>query len=72
MLIESYRFGGVKSIRGFTKNSLQTNFMTAMITEYRYIISSELYFHSIMHYGYYQDERSYNKGNFLGFGLGIS
>jgi Omp85 superfamily domain len=68
---ELYRFGGTKSIRGFAENSLQANFMTAIITEYRYIISRELYVHSIMDYGYYQDDSSNTKGNLLGFGIGL-
>lgn len=68
---ELYRFGGINSIRGFAENSLQANFMTAIITEYRYIISSDLYLHSIVDYGYYQDDSSNNKGNLLGFGLGL-
>jgi hypothetical protein len=68
---ELYRFGGINSIRGFAENSLQANFMTAVITEYRYIISRELFVHSIMDYGYYQDDSSSNKDNLLGLGLGM-
>ncbi len=67
---ELYRFGGTKSIRGFAENSLQANFMTAIITEYRYIISSNLYIHSILDYGYYEDNSSNNKDNLIGIGLG--
>ncbi len=68
---ELYRFGGINSIRGFAENSLQANFMTAIITEYRYIISPDLYLHSIIDYGYYQDDSINYKGNLLGFGLGL-
>jgi hypothetical protein len=68
---ELYRFGGVKSIRGFAENSLQANFMTAVITEYRYVISPDLYLHSILDYGYYKDESSDYESNLLGLGLGI-
>jgi hypothetical protein len=68
---ELYRFGGIKSIRGFAENSLQANFMTALITEYRYIVSPDLYLHSILDYGYYKDTTSNNKENLLGFGLGM-
>ncbi len=68
---ELYRFGGVNSIRGFAENSLQSNFMTAIITEYRYIISQDLYLHSITDYGYYQDDSTSSKGNLLGFGFGL-
>jgi hypothetical protein len=68
---ELYRFGGINSIRGFAENSLQANFMTAVITEYRYIVSRELFAHSILDYGYYQDNNSNHKDNLLGLGLGI-
>jgi len=68
---ELYRFGGIKSIRGFAENSLQASFMTALITEYRYIISRELFIHSILDYGYYQDGSSKNNDNLLGLGLGM-
>ncbi len=68
---ELYRFGGMNSIRGFAENSLQANFMTAIISEYRYIISQDLYMHSILDYGYFQDEHSNNKGNLIGLGLGL-
>jgi hypothetical protein len=68
---ELYRFGGIKSIRGFAENSLQANFMTALITEYRFIVSPDLYLHSILDYGYYKDTTSNNNGTLLGFGLGM-
>ena len=68
---ELYRFGGINSIRGYTENSLQASFMTAIITEYRYIISQDLFIHSIMDYGYYQDKSSSSSGNLLGLGIGL-
>lgn len=66
-----YRFGGTKSIRGFAENSLQANFMLAVISEYRYIVSPDLYLHSILDYGYYEDNSSSNKENLLGIGIGM-
>ena len=45
--------------------------MTAISTEYRYIISQDLFIHSIMDYGYYQDKSSSNSGNLLGLGIGL-
>ncbi|OIV43260.1 hypothetical protein [Flavobacterium johnsoniae] len=52
---ELFRFGGTKSIRGFLENSLQANFTTSILTEYRYVVSSNLYINSILDYGLYQD-----------------
>lgn len=68
---ELYRFGGINSIRGFAENSLQANFMAAIITEYRYIVSPDLFIHSIIDYGYYEDKTIYTKAKLLGFGLGM-
>ena len=68
---ELFRFGGTKSIRGFAENSLQANFMNAIITEYRYIISPELYVHSILDYGYYKDNTSNYETTIIGLGLGM-
>jgi hypothetical protein len=68
---ELHRFGGINSIRGFAENSFQANFMTAIISEYRYIISRELFVHSILDYSYYQDDSLNNKGHLLGIGLGM-
>lgn len=68
---ELFRFGGIKSIRGFAENSLQASFMTAFITEYRYIVSPDLYLHSILDYAYYQDDSSKTKENLTGLGIGL-
>lgn len=45
--------------------------MAAIISEYQYILSRELFVHSIIDYGYYQDDSSNNIGYLLGFGLGM-
>jgi hypothetical protein len=68
---EMYRFGGTKSIRGFAESSLQANFMMAINTEYRYIISTDFYLHSILDYGYYEDKSSGIKKKPLGIGAGM-
>ena len=68
---ELFRFGGSNSIRGFAENSLQADFMMAIQSEYRYAVSPNLYLHSIMDYGYYQDYSLKNKENLIGLGLGI-
>lgn len=68
---ELYRFGGINSIRGFNENSLQANLLTALMAEYRYVLSSNMYIHSITDYGYYQDETSNTKNNLLGLGFGF-
>ena len=70
---ELYRFGGINSIRGFNENSLQANLYSALIAEYRYLLSPNLYVHSITDYGYFQDKSSEIENNLLtlGFGFGL-
>jgi len=72
---ELYRFGGINSIRGFAENSLQANFLTSIISEYRYLLSPALYLHSILDYGYFRDQsgkdNNNNKGGLLGVGIGF-
>ena len=72
---ELLRFGGFKSVRGFTENSLQAYFTTSILTEYRYALSSNLYIHSILDYCFYKDktglEISDKTQTLIGAGLGI-
>ena len=71
---ELYRFGGINSVRGFTENSLQAQFMSSILTEYRYIISPNLFLHSIADYCIYRDpfttEDKKTNENLIGIGLG--
>ncbi|WP_244160858.1 BamA/TamA family outer membrane protein [Flavobacterium defluvii] len=73
---ELFRFGGFKSIRGFLENSLQANFTSSILTEYRYVVSSNLYINSILDYGIYQDLTSVSNPNrikkLIGIGIGAS
>jgi hypothetical protein len=73
---ELFRFGGINSIRGFSENSLQANFMTSIITEYRYLISPTLQLNSILDYCYYKDPTTISEKNkinkLISLGLGIT
>jgi hypothetical protein len=68
---ELQRFGGINSIRGFNENSLQGNVFSSILSEYRYILTSNLYVHSIIDYGYVQDKTTDSSGNLFGLGLGF-
>ena len=68
---ELYRFGGINSIRGFNETSLQGNIFNSILTEYRYVLSTSIYIHSIIDYGYFQDKTSNEENNLLGFGFGF-
>lgn len=69
---EQYRFGGINSIRGFNENSLQTNTLTSILTEYQYLVSPNLYLHSVTDFGYFQDKTTNLSGNLYGIGIGFA
>jgi hypothetical protein len=66
---ELYRFGGINSIRGFNENSLQGNFFSSLLSEYRYLVSPDLYVHSILDYGFFSDATSSKSDHLFGFGF---
>lgn len=68
---ELYRFGGIKSIRGFVENSLQAHLVMSIITEYQYVISPTLYVHTITDYGFFEDKTTQTTGKLFGLGLGF-
>jgi hypothetical protein len=72
---ELFRFGGFNSIRGFAENSLQAYLTTSLLTEYRYILSPNLYLHSILDYALIKNnsdsENSDITENLIGIGLGM-
>ena len=74
---ELHRFGGLNSIRGFAENSLRAYFTSSIITEYRNLISPNLYLHSILDYCIYKNKlneaetKTAKKLLAVGFGLGL-
>lgn len=68
---ELQRFGGINSIRGFIENGLQGNVFSSLLSEYRYLLSTGLYAHSIIDYAYIQDKTSNSNQNLLGIGFGF-
>lgn len=71
---ELFRFGGTNSIRGFLENSLQSNFNSLILTEYRYKFSKNIYVNTIADYCVYQDLTSTITPNkikkLIGVGIG--
>jgi hemolysin activation/secretion protein len=68
---ELYRFGGINSIRGFKENSLQANAFSGIMAEFRYLVASNLYLHSITDYGYFQDRTANIEEKLIGLGFGF-
>lgn len=73
---ELFRFGGMNSIRGFLENSLQANYTSMILTEYRYLASKSLYINTILDYALYQDLTSTSNKNeikkLIGIGIGTT
>ncbi len=70
---ELFRFGGINTMRGFVENRFFANFYGALQTEYRYILGSNLYVHSVLDYGFYENDIDRFTENLysLGFGFGL-
>ncbi len=75
LVSELFRFGGIRSVRGFNENSLQASLTTSLLSEYRYVLAPGLYLHSIADYAYFRDESreigAGNSGSLLGLGFGF-
>lgn len=70
---ELQRFGGNNSLRGFQENSLYASKFSLINTEYRFLLSSSLYIHSIIDYAYQKNEKHNQKNHLysVGFGIGM-
>lgn len=68
---ELYRFGGNHSLRGFNENSLLTNSIIGLYNEYRYLLSSSLYIHTITDIAYTNDPLAKQTDLLYAAGLGI-
>jgi hypothetical protein len=68
---ELFRFGGINSVRGFNENSLQANFVSAILAEYRYMPAPNIYIHSVTDYAHFQDLTSNVNENLIGLGFGF-
>lgn len=68
---ELFRFGGINSMRGFAENRFFTNFYGTLQTEYRFILGSNLYIHSVLDYGFYENEIDNFNENLYSIGMGF-
>lgn len=68
---EKLRFGGIQSIRGFNENSLEATLYSTINTEYRYLLSTNSYVHSIIDFTYFQDDLTNTTEKLYGFGFGL-
>lgn len=71
---EMFRFGGVKSIRGFNENSIDASLYSVVNTEYRYLFNENIYVNSILDFAYFENEifNTQEEIYSFGFGLGVN
>ncbi len=68
---ELFRFGGINSIRGFSENTLTANSLLVFNTEYRYILSNNLFVNSITDFANFQNNNLNLNENLYSFGFGF-
>jgi hypothetical protein len=69
---ELYQFGGLGSIRGFNQNSIDSSFYTTLATEYRHRLNDQIYVHSILDIGIFENFNSKTLDKIYGYGVGIA
>ncbi len=68
---ETFRFGGINSIRGFSENILAATTYSVVNTEYQYVVSNALYLNTITDFAYLENEVTQLRDNLISFGFGI-
>ncbi|PJB12575.1 MAG: hypothetical protein CO119_06185 [Flavobacteriales bacterium CG_4_9_14_3_um_filter_40_17] len=68
---ETFRFGGINSIRGFGENILAATTYSVVNTEYQYIASNTLYLHTLTDFAYLENEVTQLRDNLISFGFGL-
>ena len=60
-------------MRGFEENSIDASLLNSFQSEFRYILSPNLYTHSVLDYAYYENDVLGIKQQLvsIGFGLGL-
>ncbi len=68
---ELFRFGGIESLRGFVENAIDASVYSLVNTEYRYVVNSQLYLHSVFDAGYFEDATLKVQEKLFSVGLGL-
>ncbi len=71
-LNEMLLFGGINSIRGFEENSISTNKMFLINSEYRFRINKDIYINTIFDSANYENKLANISSNIYGVGFGLN
>ena len=65
-------FGGINSIRGFEENSIATNKLFLINSEYRLKLNDDIYINTIFDTAYYENTLANIRDNIYGVGFGLN
>ena len=65
-------FGGINSIRGFEENSISTNKMFLINSEFRVRLNKDIYINTILDSAHYENTLANNSYNIYGVGFGLN
>lgn len=68
---ELFRFGGINSIRGFDENSIDASLYSTINTEYRLLLDKNIFIHSIIDAGYFENQTLSIQTELISFGFGL-
>lgn len=68
---ELFRFGGINSIRGFDENSIDASLFSVLNIEYRYLLTRNIYVHSITDLSYFENKVTQIDSQLYSFGIGM-
>lgn len=68
---ELFQYGGIQNARGFEENSLKASIYMGLQTEYRFLLSPNLYAHTIIDYSHLKNDNSETKNDLYGIGFGL-
>lgn len=68
---ELFRFGGINSIRGFDENSIDASLFSVINTEYRYLLSQNIFVHTIADLAHFENRVTEITSQIYSFGLGM-
>ena len=71
-LNEMLLFGGIYSIRRFEENSIATNKLSLINTEYRIKLNNDIYINTIFDTAYYENTLANIRDNIYGVGFGLN
>ena len=71
-LNEMLLFGGINSIRGFEENSIATNKLFLINSEYRLRLNDDIYINTIFDTAYYENTLANISDNIYGVGFGLN